>query len=118
MKGCRPSSSTPRRFANVLSKKHRVKKKHCHRRVAEHELNRASQQQQLRRMESRTSAIIGYCLKLPGRTCVPGTFLTLQEEPGTVVPGDGTPFKATAVPGRLEMVESNPSISVAKVRRK
>ena len=26
MKGCRPSSSTPRRFANVLSKKHRVKK--------------------------------------------------------------------------------------------
>jgi hypothetical protein len=93
-------------------------KKHCHRRVAEHELNRASQQQQLRRMESRTSAIIGYCLKLPGRTCVPGTFLTLQEEPGTVVPGDGTPFKATAVPGRLEMVESNPSISVAKVRRK
>lgn len=28
----------------------------------------------LRRMESRTSAIIGYCLKLPGRTCVPGTF--------------------------------------------
>ena len=46
MKRCRPSSSTPRRFANVLSKKHRVKKKHCHRRVAEHELNRASQQQQ------------------------------------------------------------------------
>ena len=32
----------------------------------------------LRRLESRTSAIIGYCLKLPGRTCVPGTFLTLQ----------------------------------------
>ena len=38
----------------------------------------------LRRLESRTSAIIGYCLKLPGRTCVPGTpFRTLQEEPGT-----------------------------------
>ena len=32
----------------------------------------------LRRLESRTSAIIDYCLKLPGRTCVPGTFLTLQ----------------------------------------
>lgn len=30
-------------------------KKHCHRRVAEHELNRASQQQQLRRLESRFS---------------------------------------------------------------
>ena len=26
MKGCRPSSSTPCRFANVLSTKHRVKK--------------------------------------------------------------------------------------------
>ena len=34
----------------------------------------------LRRLESRTSAIIGYCLKLPGRTCVPGTFLTLQKK--------------------------------------
>ena len=32
----------------------------------------------LRRLESRTSALIGYCLKLPGRTCVPGTFLTLH----------------------------------------
>lgn len=32
----------------------------------------------LRRLESRTSAIIGYCLKLPGRTDVPGSFLALH----------------------------------------
>ena len=44
---------------------------------------------------------------MPSRTEVPGTpFRTLQEEPGTVVPGDGTPFKATAVPAnRLHWVQ-------------
>ena len=55
MKGCRPSSSTPCRFANVLSTKHRVKKtlppssrrtRFVPDALLVKELNRASQQQQ------------------------------------------------------------------------
>lgn len=39
------------------------------------------------------------------------------DNPGTVVPRENSRFKATAMPGRLEMVDSNPSISAAKVQQ-
>ena len=67
MKGCRPSSSTPCRFANVLSTKHRAKK------------NTATVESQNTNLIARANS------SSPKRALE------------TVVPGDGSPFKATAV---------------------
>ena len=69
MKGCRPSSSTPCRFANVLSKKHRLKK-HCHRRTTEHEPNRVANGSSSVDWRAVLPPIIA---GVPRRTEVPGT---------------------------------------------
>ncbi len=55
-KGLPPIEQHPSQICQRPVQKAQSQKKHCHRRVAEHELNRASQQQQLRRMESRFSS--------------------------------------------------------------
>ena len=46
MVGSNPSISAAKLLNNSETTKDKEQKKHCHRRVAEHELNRASQQQQ------------------------------------------------------------------------
>ena len=134
---------------NSETTKDKEQKKHCHRRVAEHELNRASQQQQpiekgilIDKVGALSTTLPSNGSSLVSAAKVQQNFETTKDKEqkkelppvtplGTNRRGISKaaqtilaprPFhqedQPTVVPGRLEMVESNPSISVAKVRRK
>ena len=135
-KGCHPSSSTPCRFANVLSKKHRVKKStatvesqntNLIARANSSSLEEWRASDPRRRANAPVNTYSALSSRWRGlsvsdvRTCPTPYALDALAQPSNRILAP-RPFhqedQPTVVPGRLEMVESNPSISVAKIRRK